>query len=197
MGEEYVKRLDEWAVFKSKLENRHHNPPFFKEGEVWWCHIGENIGIESSGKHEEFTRPVFIFKKYDRYSFLGLSLTTKQKVGSWYVPITFNGISQTVVLAQGKTMDHRRLKEKIGELGEDEWKEIIDAYWKLHIRGIKPFLTGRATNQLIRLHSDVAKEMILSHAPYRSCTPFGSISRFARNELKRSCESFAFSPRLP
>jgi mRNA interferase MazF len=147
MGEEYVKRLDEWAVFKSKLENRHHNPPFFKEGEVWWCHIGENIGIESSGKHEEFTRPVFIFKKYDRYSFLGLPLTTKQKVGSWYVPVTFNEISQTVVLAQGKTMDYRRLKEKICELDSDEREEVIDAYWKLHIKIDPPQLPAEVVGK--------------------------------------------------
>jgi mRNA interferase MazF len=147
MGEEYVKRLDEWAIFKSKLENRRHNPPFFNEGEVWWCHIGENIGIESSGKNEEFTRPVFIFKKYDKYSFFGLPFTTKQKIGSWYVPITFNGILQTVILVQGKTMDHRRLKEKIGELDSDEHKEIIDAYRSLHIKIDPPQLPAEVVGK--------------------------------------------------
>jgi mRNA-degrading endonuclease toxin of MazEF toxin-antitoxin module len=147
MSEEYVKRLDEWSIFKSKIEKRRHNPPFFKEGEVWWCHIGENIGIESSGKHEEFTRPVFIFKKYDKYSFLGLPLTTKQKVGSWYVPLTFNGISQTVVLAQGKTMDHRRLKEKISELDSDDHKKIVNAYRNLHIKIDPPQLPAEVVGK--------------------------------------------------
>jgi len=134
MSEEYKKRLDEWALVKARLENRNHKPPFFKEGKIWWCHIGENLGVETSGKHEEFTRPVFIFKKYDRYSFLGFPLTTKQKIGSWYVPIGFNGLSQTIIVSQGKSMDYRRLKERIGELDSDEQAGVTGAYRKLHIK---------------------------------------------------------------
>src|ERR1035437_1583728 len=147
MSEEYVKRLDEWAIFKSKIESRPRRPPFFNEGEIWWCYIGENIGVETSGKNEEFTRPVLIFKKYDKYSFLGLPLTTKQKTGSWYVSITSNNIIQTIILAQGRTMDYRRLKKRVGELGEDEWKGITDAYWKLHIKIDPPQFPAEVVGQ--------------------------------------------------
>ena len=147
MSEEYIKRLDEWAIFKSKLENCHHNPPLFHQGEIWWCYIGENIGVESSGKNDEFTRPVFIFNKYDQRSFLGLPLTTKQKVGSWYVPITFNGILQTIMLAQGKTMDYRRLKEKIGELDTDNQRNIMNTYVNLHIKIDPPQLPAEVVGK--------------------------------------------------
>ncbi len=94
--------------------------------------MGENIGIEVNGKGEHFTRPVFIFKKYDKYSFLGLPLTTKTKTGSWYSPVIFGGKNQTIVLAQGKVCDYRRFKEKMGELEEKETEKVREAYAQLH-----------------------------------------------------------------
>lgn len=117
---------------KEKLHIADHIPPFFKEGEVWWCYIGENIGIESNGKGEQFTRPIFILKKYDKYSFLGLPLTTKQKIGTWYTAIDFYYKAQTVILAQGRVLDYRRFKEKMGQLDETDVQKIKQAYSRLH-----------------------------------------------------------------
>jgi hypothetical protein len=91
-----------------------------------------------NGKSDKFTRPIFVFKKYDRYSFLGLPLTTKSKIGSWYVFISFNGIKQTVVLSQGRSFDYRRFKEKIGELDEGDREKIKKAYADLHISPLEP-----------------------------------------------------------
>ena len=147
MDGKYEKRLNEWALFKLKLENRPRKPPFFKEGEIWWCYIGENIGIELSGKNKEFTRPAFVLKKYDKYSFLGLPLTTKHKVGSWYVSIKFNNVIQMVILAQSKTMDYRRLKKKVGELDSNEQKNIINAYSNLHIKIDPPQLSAEVVGK--------------------------------------------------
>ena len=31
-----------------------------KEGEVWWCSVGENVGVEINGKHSLFLRPVLV-----------------------------------------------------------------------------------------------------------------------------------------
>jgi len=127
-----LKQFLEWIGLKEQLHIATHKPPFFREGELWWCHVGENVGNEINGKGERFTRPVYIFKKYDKYSLLGLPLTTKEKDGSWYVRIAFKGKPQTVVLAQGRVLDYRRLKEKLGEVGKSESGEITRAYAKLH-----------------------------------------------------------------
>lgn len=132
--EKIVKQFLRWIGFKEKLHNQRHEPPLFKEGEIWWCYVGENIGVEVNGKGEQFTRPIFIFRKYDRYSFLGLPLTTKQKKGSWYVGIHFKEVSQNIVLVQGRVFDYRRLKEKLGELSNTEVEAIHDAYFFLHNR---------------------------------------------------------------
>lgn len=132
-----IKKFIEWIGIKGKLHNSDHVPPQFKEGEVWWCHMGENVGIEVNGKSQLFTRPVLIFKKYDRYSFLGLPLTTKVKTGTWYVSISLKGQDQVVVLVQGRTYDYRRLKEKVGELDKSHIQSVQKGYSDLHITNIK------------------------------------------------------------
>lgn len=140
-----IKKFLEWIGLKEKIHNNDSVPPLFKEGEVWWCYLGENVGNEINGKNEQFTRPMFVYKKYDKYSFLGLPLTTKIKKGTWYAEIDFVGIKQTVVLSQGRTLDYRRFKEKVGELREDEVKQISVNYIKLHsLKNRPPVIADRS-----------------------------------------------------
>ena len=61
-------------------------PPLITEGDLWWCAVGENVGIEVNGKSKDFTRPVIILKKFGRLGFLGIPTTTQHRVGTWYVP---------------------------------------------------------------------------------------------------------------
>ena len=128
-----IKKFFEWIGLKERLHTHNYQPPFFKEGEVWWCYLGENVGIEINGKSDKFTRPVLIFKKYDKYSFLGLPLSTKNKIGSWYVPISFLGLIQVVILSQSRVLDYRRLDKKMGELDFIEVSKVSDAFIALHI----------------------------------------------------------------
>jgi len=121
-----------WFQIKEKLQSSDHKPPLFKDGEVWWCHIGENVGIEINGKGGAFTRPIFILKKYDKYSFLGLPLSTKIKNGTWYVQVDFGSKQQIVSLNQGRILDYRRFKEKMGQMEELEIEKVRKAYVALH-----------------------------------------------------------------
>lgn len=122
---------------KERLDRNRNRQTFFKEGEVWWCNFGENIGHEINGKGNTFTRPVYIFKKYDKYSFLGLPLTTKEKEGTWYVSIPVLGIPRTLILSQGRTLDYRRLDKKITELDDSVRNNVQSAYATLHITLIR------------------------------------------------------------
>ena len=115
---QFIKRFTEWLTLKEKLNAIGYTPITFKEGEVWWCYIGENIGSEINGKSDVFTRPVLILKKYDAFSFFGLSLTTKEKIGTWYLPIVFNSRKQIIILTQGRRYDYRRLQKKMGAISE-------------------------------------------------------------------------------
>ena len=78
-----VKRFLEWIGLKEKLHNSVHKPPLFKEGEVWWCSFGENIGIEVNGKGGKFSRPAIIFKKLSADGFFAIPLSTQIKSGTW------------------------------------------------------------------------------------------------------------------
>ena len=135
--EKTIKKFLEWIGLKERIHNNESVPPLFKENEIWWCYIGENVGVEINGKNEQFSRPIFIYKKYDKYSFLGLPLTTKPKIGTWFVQITFTGINQTVVLSQGRAYDYRRFKEKMGELDEKDSQKVREGYEKLHSFSLK------------------------------------------------------------
>ena len=127
-----LKQFFAWIRLKQALHESDHKPPLFKEGEVWWCSVGENVGSEVNGKSDRFTRPVFVLRKYDRYTFHGLPLTTKEKTGTWYCPIEFLNKKQTVLLMQGRTFDYRRLKEKMGQLEASEVEHVWQRYRALH-----------------------------------------------------------------
>jgi mRNA interferase MazF len=128
----YAKRFFEWIKLKEKLHSKEHAPPLFKEGEIWWSHFGENVGTEMNGKSDLFTRPVVILKKYDRYSFLAVPLSTKHKEGTWYVTFTHGQKRQTAVLSQARVINYRRLKELMGKLDGNDYQDIKKAFLKLH-----------------------------------------------------------------
>lgn len=64
---------------KEHIESKQHNPPFFKERDIWWCAVGENVGTEVCGKGKNFSRPVLVLKRLSRRNFFGLPMTTKSK----------------------------------------------------------------------------------------------------------------------
>lgn len=118
-----IKLFDAWNIVKKRLERR-VAVRFFREGQVWWCSIGQNIGSEAYGKGRVFVRPVLIFRKISHNLFLGVPVTTKTKSGDWYSTIKFKGKGQAAMLYQIKVMDRKRLSNKIGEISEKEFGRI-------------------------------------------------------------------------
>lgn len=100
----------------------------YKEGEIWWCSIGMNVGVEIYGKGEKFTRPVLVYKKFSADSFLGIPLTTQQKYGSWYIPVRHGDKKRMAVLNQIRVLDARRLTQKIGTLSANGFQEVSSAF---------------------------------------------------------------------
>ena len=99
----------------------------FKEWELWWCAIGENVGIEINGKGEMFARPVVIYHKFSRYGFLAIPLTTKDhtdRFPDWYIDFLFRGKRQFAALHQIERLSVFRLYRKIGELDDEDAARI-------------------------------------------------------------------------
>lgn len=88
-----------WIKLKIKLHLTGHICAI-KDGDVWWCAVGENIGTEINGKNQTYTRPVLVLKKLSRYNFIGIPLTSKAHIGSWYINFVFQNKVQTAVLSQ-------------------------------------------------------------------------------------------------
>ena len=94
---------------------------FFYEREIWFCHLGTNVGFEQDGKGELFGRPVIIFRKFNNQVFWAVPLTTKEKIGKFYFHIDLNdNIHRMAILSQLRLLDARRLYQKIGMINVDD-----------------------------------------------------------------------------
>lgn len=129
-----IKRFDEWIALKKKLhEAASKKVPLFKEGEIWWCSIGDNVGNEINGKSKYFTRPVIIFKRFSRDCFFSLPLTSQPKTGTWFVQISFQHKIQTIVLNQGRTFSVGRLNTLMGQCDDEDFKKIKTGFGRLYL----------------------------------------------------------------
>lgn len=128
-----VKRFLDWIKLKEQLHQVAHKPPLFRQGEVWWCSIGENVGSEINGKSKLFSRPVLIFKKLSATTFLGIPTSSQDRIGSWYVRITLQGKTSVVILSQIRVFDYKRLSSKIGHLDAYDCKQVKMAFKKLFL----------------------------------------------------------------
>ncbi len=128
-----IKRFLEWITLKKKLHDNLHVLPLFKEGEVWWCSFGENVGIEVDGKGSKFSRPAVIFKKLSADGFFAIPLSTKIKIGTWYVPITHRQVKCVAVLSQVRVLSAKRLLEKYGELDQKDVQIIKEGFFMLYL----------------------------------------------------------------
>ena len=126
-----MKRFLEWIGIKQKLDTHEYNPPLITEGDMYWCAVGENVGIEVSGKDSHFTRPVIILKKFGRLGFLGIPTTTKERAGSWYVPFVHKGVRETAMLNQARVFSYKRLDKKMSSLNDEDFKKVKEAYISL------------------------------------------------------------------
>jgi mRNA interferase MazF len=128
-----VKNFFDWIHIKIKLHDNVANNPLFKQGEIWWVSLGENINNEMNGKGKDFCRPVLIFKKLSKNTFLGIPLSTKNKKGTWYVSVNHNSREVVVVLSQVRVLDSRRMLNRIGILDEEDFKKVKTGFASLFL----------------------------------------------------------------
>ena len=103
----------------------------FKEGDVWWCRIGENVGSEICGKGRDFLRPVVVINKLSKNNFIGVPFTSREHFGSWYVELVFKNKKQYAVVAQVENISVYRLHHKMGELPEFDLRNVLDGLHNL------------------------------------------------------------------
>lgn len=69
---------DRWNEIKKDIAKKEQFLTF-KVREIYWLNVGQNIGYEVFGKGSDFLRPVLVFRKFSKDSFLGVPLTSVEK----------------------------------------------------------------------------------------------------------------------
>lgn len=64
--------------------NKKENRVGFKERDIFWLRLGQNIGAEEYGKGNEFQRPVLIVKRLTYNIFIGVPLTSSLKTNDYF-----------------------------------------------------------------------------------------------------------------
>lgn len=116
------KDYNKWHPIKQKINNSWEKRPFFHEREVWYCHLGENVGFEQDGKGESFLRPAVILRKFNNEIFLAVPFTTTLKDSRYYFTVNFGeGKKSSAILSQIRLLDGKRLSHKVGVVPNDEF----------------------------------------------------------------------------
>ena len=115
--------FNKWNEVK-KTTNNEDKKVFFKERDIFWMKVGENIGHEQNGKGDKFQRPVLIVKKYTRDMFLGVPLTSTVRDGSFYFQFKLDEKISTALLVQHKLFSSKRFMRKIGKIDDENFKKL-------------------------------------------------------------------------
>jgi mRNA interferase MazF len=126
-----MKDFDNWNNLKKKLENKVSNK-LFREGEIWWCSFGENLGKEVCGKNIYFERPALILRKFDNDTALALPITSTIKEGSFYCNLFLNGKERNVLLHQARFISSKRLLRKIEKISSKKLSFVEESFSKLY-----------------------------------------------------------------
>jgi mRNA interferase MazF len=124
---ENAKDFIEWNNKKFRIESR-KDIPHFKEGEIWDCSIGSNIGSEQDGKGKNSSRPIVIVRKYNKDLFTAFPLTTKGNASKHYFDLfPIQGLKSKAILSQARSLSSKRLRRKIGVLQIEVFIEMKKA----------------------------------------------------------------------
>jgi mRNA-degrading endonuclease toxin of MazEF toxin-antitoxin module len=120
------KDFDKWHNKKSEVDEIEKRP-FFHEREIWFCHMGINVGFEQDGSGEDFQRPVVIIRKFNNEVCWVVPLSKTVKRGRYYYAFPFDdNIISVAVVSQIRLLDVRRLSRRIGEMKEKDFSQLVN-----------------------------------------------------------------------
>jgi len=128
--------FNKWNEVKKQVHKKVNNVGF-KEREIFWVRLGQNIGSEEYGKGNEFQRPVLIVRKLTRDIFFGVPLTSTLKNNDYFHRFEYQRkkdiINNSAMILQLKTFDKNRLMTRIGMINKSDFEEIKNKISRLFI----------------------------------------------------------------
>lgn len=119
MIDKYVR----WHNTKGFVDNR--KSVFFKERQVWFCYLGNNIGYEQNGSGKDYLRPVLVIKKFNNRLCLVVPLTKKIRDNRFN--FIFQYVSEhmsSAIFSQIRLVDSKRLKYLSGYISEKDFIKL-------------------------------------------------------------------------
>lgn len=126
--EKIIQRFNEWALLKPKLHFFKPSELYFKERQIWWTSIGQNIGSEENGKHGNFERPVLIFKKFNKDVFLSMPISTSIKIGAYRYVFARNEKQFCLNVSQMRVLSSKRLLRLVGHISPTDFNAVMAMY---------------------------------------------------------------------
>ena len=125
-----MNKFDQWNELKKKIETKEKILKF-RERDIWFIHVGKNIGFEQNGKNYDFLRPVLVLRKFSNRYFLGIPLSSKEKNGNYFFNFYFKNRYETALLNQARVFDIKRVKYLLGNLDKQKYSQIKKAFLKV------------------------------------------------------------------
>lgn len=104
----------------------------FNEWEIWFTSLWKNIWFEEDWKWKNFSRPVLIIKKFNKFIFYWIPLTSVEKNNIFHYKFNWNTWKISyAILSQMKLFDWKRLEEKIWNITFSDMRELKNQLKKL------------------------------------------------------------------
>ena len=118
-----MNEYDRWNEIKKEINSKKQNL-IFKNRDIFWLQVGNNVGFETDGKGKDFLRPVLVLRKFSKDSFLGIPLTTSQKDDIFHYKFILNSNKKVnyATLSQVKLFDAKRLYNKLGKISVNDFE---------------------------------------------------------------------------
>jgi mRNA interferase MazF len=124
------KDFDRWNNLKKRIENT-NLAVFANKREIWWCHLGINVGSEVCGKNDPFERPVLVLKVFTNNLILVAPLSSKHKETKNHIEIRVGEHTSYLMVEHIKTISTKRLSRKISKVDAETFAEIYRKYKEL------------------------------------------------------------------
>lgn len=130
----YNKRMNTFDSWNQLKQNIHQQEKkiYFREGQIWWIHIGVNIGTEIHGKEDKFLRPCLILNKTSSKKIFVIPLSSQHKKQNFFF-LDSNNTKQSAIFHEAKYIDTKRLLRKKSKITNQELQKIKQNFLK-HIQ---------------------------------------------------------------
>jgi len=135
-------KFDNWNEIKQTIQNKDLIP--FKQGEIYFMSVGQNIGHEVYGKKELYLRPVLVYRKLSKQTFIGIPLSSKEKDGTYFFTFRYTKKTlSTALLNQIRVFDIKRAEYYNGSIKYSDLGKLKEKL--LSLLDITPNPKGRGS----------------------------------------------------